>query len=1124
MKKFLSLVLALVMAMSLVTVSAGAKDFTDSDSISGEDYAEAIDVMSALEIIDGYEGGAFQPQGTLTRGAAAKIIACMMLGKTTAESLGSQAAPFKDVPAGSTFAGYIAYCVEAGIIDGYADGTFRPSNKLTGFAFLKMLLTAMGYDSAVEHFTGTNWTVNVARRAIENGLTDGNDNFVGTDLATREEACLYAVNTIQATLVEYENKGSSITINGVEISQGASAPKVVTSVNKEQATSINGEKYITGATGQQDTYTVEFGEKYMPKLSLKGDTDSFMRPSHIWNYKGVEIGEYTDEADLTYTKKVTSNDIYDDLGLTEAVVAATYEDGVAPGTFTVKNNDVNNKIGGKGVLTQVFKSGHWEAGKWVTDVTITLVNTYVGDVVSKTAATSVKDAYVTVVARENARTTYPSGNFTTDDFAVDDVVVYNYSYKTGEAGVKNLAVAETTTGTLTAFTTGDSATVGGTKYDYAVKYAREAGVTSVNTDVTVVLDPYGYAIDIDAADATYAVVLKAVNAGLRPEATLLFTDGTVKDVVLASPYTYANAMEGDIVTYTIKSNDKYSLTLAKNGTAYNEKSSADAVTATIENGKYNFTTGNGAYTANGKTIFLVRNVDANGNAMYSAYEGIKNAPSITKTITTDRPVSVYCKTGNLATVVFVDARGSEVLNPASDVAFLKGNNDADSYTTGIGSYHKYTAVVNGELKDEFMTVALGGGSSNQVVKDTYDLFDEVYYDTNGVATLRKSGNVIAGVGVYQEDNSVLGTYDVTMTGSTPDATPNNYAYYPVSSSCYVVLVDEDGTITTGLPVSAVVKDTDDLVWFKRSASGEITSAYIVKVTAADKYALNGVAGSAFYATKANAQAMTSPVTSIEAGKTVYVVAPANYTLGSSTLTAWTNEGKTNDGTQNIYSFLMPIRAVVAGDFTATLAATNMELNGTTNTPFAFSYYNPTGVAYTLQPQDVVALLGQMGASNVSVTNDGAFKYSFSFGGVNYTGIDVAANATQVYAVTYSTEKVTIDGVEFQIIGANNTYAAKNTAVTLTIAAKGTVLAGSDDANITAAKAAYATTGTAAAVGTPSVGTTQADGTGTAVATGLTPAAGKFTTGSTGGAVDARYTVTITIDNTAPCDTVVTIAE
>ena len=39
MKKFLSLVLALVMTMSLVTVSAGAKDFTDSSKIN---YSEAV--------------------------------------------------------------------------------------------------------------------------------------------------------------------------------------------------------------------------------------------------------------------------------------------------------------------------------------------------------------------------------------------------------------------------------------------------------------------------------------------------------------------------------------------------------------------------------------------------------------------------------------------------------------------------------------------------------------------------------------------------------------------------------------------------------------------------------------------------------------------------------------------------------------------------------------------------------------------------------------------------------------------------------------------------------------------------------------------------------------------------
>ena len=77
MKKFLSLVLALVMTMSLVTVSAGAKDFSDSTKIQ---YKEAVDVMSAVNVISGYAEGDFRPSATLTRGAAAKIICNLILG------------------------------------------------------------------------------------------------------------------------------------------------------------------------------------------------------------------------------------------------------------------------------------------------------------------------------------------------------------------------------------------------------------------------------------------------------------------------------------------------------------------------------------------------------------------------------------------------------------------------------------------------------------------------------------------------------------------------------------------------------------------------------------------------------------------------------------------------------------------------------------------------------------------------------------------------------------------------------------------------------------------------------------------------------------------------------------
>ena len=111
------------MTMSLVTVSAGAKDFTDSSKIQ---YTEAVDVMSAVKVIDGYAEGDFRPSTTLTRGAAAKIICNLILGPTTAGALVADAAPYKDVPTNHTFAGYIAYCQKEGIISGYADGTFKP--------------------------------------------------------------------------------------------------------------------------------------------------------------------------------------------------------------------------------------------------------------------------------------------------------------------------------------------------------------------------------------------------------------------------------------------------------------------------------------------------------------------------------------------------------------------------------------------------------------------------------------------------------------------------------------------------------------------------------------------------------------------------------------------------------------------------------------------------------------------------------------------------------------------------------------------------------------------------------------------------------------------------------------
>ena len=295
MKKFLSLVLALVMTMSLVTVSAGAKDFTDASKIN---YKEAVDVMSAAKVIDGYAEGDFRPTNTLTRGAAAKIICNLILGPTTASALVADAAPYKDVPTTNTFAGYIAYCAKEGIISGYADGTFKPANTLTGYAFMKMLLGALGYDATTEGYTGSNWSIQVAKRALNIGLDDDlTGSFNGVKAVNREEACLYAFNTLKATMVEYENN-NSVTVNGITFTNKSTAKDMVNNAKVETI---------------KDDNKMQFAEKYFDKLSISTKAadkiDDFGRPATTWIYDKDTVGTYADSADesIVLNKNMTAN-------------------------------------------------------------------------------------------------------------------------------------------------------------------------------------------------------------------------------------------------------------------------------------------------------------------------------------------------------------------------------------------------------------------------------------------------------------------------------------------------------------------------------------------------------------------------------------------------------------------------------------------------------------------------------------------------------------------------------------------------------------------------------------------------------------------------------------------------
>ncbi len=154
MKKLFSYVLALTLLVSTMSVAfAAPADVKDAKE------AKAVDVLTALGVVNGYEDGTFRPDQVVTRAEMAKMIV-VALG-------------FEELAKGSTntftdasnhwAAGYIGACVGLGITVGYPDGSYKPNDTVTYAEAATMLLRALGWtDKAL----GGIWPVNYVSRAM----------------------------------------------------------------------------------------------------------------------------------------------------------------------------------------------------------------------------------------------------------------------------------------------------------------------------------------------------------------------------------------------------------------------------------------------------------------------------------------------------------------------------------------------------------------------------------------------------------------------------------------------------------------------------------------------------------------------------------------------------------------------------------------------------------------------------------------------------------------------------------------------------------------------------------------------------------------------------------------------
>ena len=767
MKKLLALVLALVMSMSLVTISNAA--FKDADKI---DYKEAVDVMNAVGVFIGDEKGNFNAKENLTREQAAKIIAYLELGSKAADALPG-GATFTDVASTRWSAGFVGYCAQAGVVNGVGNSKFDPAGQLTALQFGKMLLVELGYDAKAAGMVGTDWAINTSKLMAKAKLMDKIDGSVNQVL-TREQAAQMTLNALEAPTVEYENKGSSIIVNGAEINLGASEPTYVTNtIAKEQT--ISNEK-LTNNGG----YTIELGEKLYKNLKKISTSDDFARPATKWTWKSETVGTYADKADLTYTAGVKAGDIYKDLNLSDAIAVKgvkIYVDGNEyTGTNLVaikKGSDAKVGDSGNGVLTEVFYDDVDNT------VIITMVNTYIGSIAKTVKATAKKDAYVVITAESEF--TPKNGfnkNFETDEtFADDTYVLYTYSLKAD--AIKSVVAAEKVEGTVTRAENDKknvedkvALTIDGTRYKASAKIGGEdIGDVSVKKDYTIYLDSYGYMIYVEEIEeiGDYALILNIATSnnddwyyGNRVE--LVFTDGTTK--VVTTEKNYRSTMNRfDIVTYKADSNNVYTLK-ALDGDVYKAnvgsafKMTNDKAGLTVPKNS-NDTNGVTKY-ANSASVFVVRNTDDVDD--WTSYTGIKTAPSITTEDADNKDASVayYCKSGNMITVMFVlTESNTDVSDASKNALFIAKGSVSNLIHDEDGDYFEYTAVDGKEIKtikvDSTAKVNGTDRSSKWIKANVGGLYKSCSVNSKGIITS-------------------LTTYADKYTGSTP---------YDGENTCYI---------------------------------------------------------------------------------------------------------------------------------------------------------------------------------------------------------------------------------------------------------------------------------------------------------------------------------------------------
>ena len=633
------------------------------------------------------------PTKEVSREEAAKIIAYLMVGSSSeADALSTTADPFEDVSKDRWSAGYIAYLVQKGVINGVGEGKFDPTGKVTGLQFAKMLLTALGYGVNSE-YVGETWAINVAKDALQYGIFTDNLGGANNTPATREECALYAFNTLWLQKVTY-----SALLGGYIENIGYG--------NWYGGDPNNAESNKT------DTFANDFG------LRATGvDSDAFYRPVGYEYKVGKKVITATYGADqyleASYTTPVTGNEMYNLLGRSlinsltssDKYELAVYVDGVYTPVSDewiaenfVKSNTDKLERTGYGVETYIYvlPSEYTDDAKSVsntkTQVRICIVDTLLAKVTDVVEENSRRDAKTTVETGtiEGSHLSVLSKTeltYATEEFKEGDLVLVTVSGKDGIAHpeVVTMVAATLKEGEITKYTnkksvpqiTANGDTYYGAEDDFVITGTRASKIdadTVVGEVYTLILDQYGYVIGI-TQEITPNVYVYVAQFGQKIDTSSSLSDKTGLSALIyyvdsesktgaSSKVQLVDINNSDLGAFDPKSFDtnykNIIKTLNENNIGlyrYEESKGKAQLTRTSENGKHfiglesnGFEVNKGIsrlnkmnYTSTSTVFFYVTGKYGEDGFSVSAYTGINKVPTVGKDIKENTAIEGWAK-------------------------------------------------------------------------------------------------------------------------------------------------------------------------------------------------------------------------------------------------------------------------------------------------------------------------------------------------------------------------------------------------------------------------------------------------------------------------------------------------